>query len=315
MLDTAKDTPPKLAILGDCNPDLVLFGDVVPTFGQVEKLVDRAEFTIGGSGSIAAVGASKLGLEVALFSVVGDDAFGRFMLESLDASGIDVRGCVTHPRDGTGITVVLTQGEDRAILTFPGTIASGGLEHFDIAALLRCAHIHLSSFFLQRGLAGKLPDLFETAHDRGVTVSVDPNWDPLEDWDGGLLDVLELCDFFLPNAEEVTRISGVNDVTEAARRIASLGPVVIVKMGPQGARIVDGDTVIDVASPGAFEVVDTVGAGDSFDAGFLAGHLRSAALEDSVRLACACGSLSVRERGGTGGQPALDEAMSLARIG
>src|SRR5271166_2885375 len=121
-----------LLVLGDCNPDLILEGDQVePAYGQVERLVENAELTIGGSGSIVACGASRLGLRTALVAVVGDDVFGRFMMESLRQRGVDVSGMVVDTSARTGVTVILDRGVDRAILTFPGTIAALTVEAVD----------------------------------------------------------------------------------------------------------------------------------------------------------------------------------------
>jgi len=113
-----------LLVLGDTNPDLVLHGgDVVPAFGQAEHLVDDAILTIGGSGAILACGAARLGLRVAIAAVVGDDLFGRFVRDGLAEHGVDVSGIRVDPKTPTGVTVVLSGPDDRAILTMPGTIA------------------------------------------------------------------------------------------------------------------------------------------------------------------------------------------------
>ena len=143
-----------ILVLGDANPDLVLSGgDVVPAFGQAERLVDEARLVIGGSGAIFACGAAKLGLRVAFAGVVGDDMFGRFMCDQLQAHGIDTSAVAVLPERSTGVTVVLSGRDDRAMLTFAGTI--GDLRRSVIGAdvLSRTRHIHVSSYFLQRALA------------------------------------------------------------------------------------------------------------------------------------------------------------------
>jgi sugar/nucleoside kinase (ribokinase family) len=161
---------------------------------------------------------------------------------------------------------------------------------------------------MQRGLQEDLPSLFETAHAAGATTSIDPNWDPDERWDSGLLELLDRTDVFFPNETEARAITGIDDVEVAARALAEHGAVVAVKSGRYGGLAVDGKGVSRVRSI-ASEVVDTIGAGDSFDAGFLAGRLLGWPLERCLRLAVACGSLSTRAAGGTGAQPTLDEAV------
>jgi sugar/nucleoside kinase (ribokinase family) len=297
-----------LLVVGDCNPDLVLRGgDVEPAFGQVERLVDEAELTIGGSAAIAASGAARLGLETALASIVGDDPFGRFMLAALAERGVDVSGVVVRGGASTGVTVVLVRGSDRAMLTAPGTISELSAEHVDRRLLRAARHVHVSSYFLHDGLRPGLADLLREAREAGASTSVDPNWDPSEQWDGGLLDLLGEITILFVNAEEAMRLARTGDVEEAARAFSRRGTVVVVKLGAKGALAVAGDHVL--RSPAvAVEEVDAVGAGDSFDAGFLAGHLAGRRLEETLRLATACGALSMRAAGGTAAQPTLAEA-------
>jgi sugar/nucleoside kinase (ribokinase family) len=176
--------------------------------------------------------------------------------------------------------------------------------------LLRGArHVHVSSFFLQRRLRDELPAALGEAKSAGATVSIDPNWDPREEWDGGLLEALSSADLLFVNGEEVRRIAGEDEVEAAARKLAERGAKVVVKLGAEGALAVRDDEIVRASAP-QVEVADTVGAGDSFDAGFLAGFLSGRSDQESLALACACGALSTRAAGGTAAQPTLAEAMS-----
>jgi sugar/nucleoside kinase (ribokinase family) len=298
-----------LVVLGDCNPDLLVTGAVTPAFGQVERIVDDARLVIGGSAAITACGAARLGLRTALIGVVGDDFLGRFMREAVADVGVDVSAVAVDGDRPTGISVVLVRSEDRAILTALGTIPELSADGVDRAMLREARHVHVSSYFLQHALRAELPSLLSEAKAMGATASVDPNWDPREEWDGGLLEALRYVDVLFANAEEVRRIAGEEDLELAARTIAEHGPQVVVKLGADGALAVRGADVIRAAAL-RVDVADTVGAGDSFDAGFLAGFLSGRPLESSLALACACGSLSAREAGGTAAQPTLAEAMS-----
>jgi sugar/nucleoside kinase (ribokinase family) len=300
-----------LLVVGDCNPDLVLRGgDIEPAFGQVERIVEDAELTIGGSGAIAACGAARLGLRTALASVVGADPLGRFMLGALGERAVDTSGVVVRPEARTGVSVVLVRGSDRAILTALGTISELTAELVDRQLLRAARHVHVSSYFLQHGLRPGLAGLLREARSAGASTSVDPNWDPGEEWDSGLLDLLGETSVLFVNAEEVRRIAGVADLEEAARKLSRDGRVlVVVKLGAEGALAVDQGRLVRSAAV-AVEEVDAVGAGDSFDAGFLAGHLAGRTPEESLRLANACGGLSMRAAGGTGAQPTLAEATA-----
>ncbi len=300
-----------LVVLGDCNPDLILTGvEIEPKFGQAERLTEGAELTIGGSGSIVACGAARLGLRTALISVVGDDLFGRFMIDALAARGVETSGIKIDPGERTGITVILDRGHDRAILTFPGTIALLGPESIDRELLTSSRHVHVSSFFLQTALAPALPELLRDARRAGASTSIDPNWDPDEQWDGGLRALLPLTDVFLPNREEATKIAGEPDPGAAARSLARSGGLVAVKLGPDGAVAVDHDQELsEVRTLPDVHPVDAIGAGDSFDAGVLAGLLQGWSTRRALELGCACGALSTRARGGTEAQPTLREAL------
>jgi sugar/nucleoside kinase (ribokinase family) len=300
-----------LVVLGDCNPDLLLTGDVVPSFGQVEQIVDDATLTIGGSGAITAAGSARLGLRTALVSVVGDDSFGRLQLDALRARGVDVGGVRVDPTLPTGVTVVLSRGDDRAILTAPGTIGVLRGELVDLDLLRGARHVHATSYFLQPGLRADLPELLGVARAAGATVSLDTNWDPAGSWDDGLDRLLGMLDVFLPNAAEARLITGEPDVEVAASALAAQVGTVAVKLGASGGLARSGAATVRRAALAA-ELVDTTGAGDSFAAGFLAGRLLGHPLERALALAVACGSLSTRASGGVDAQPTLEEAESAA---
>jgi sugar/nucleoside kinase (ribokinase family) len=158
-------------------------------------------------------------------------------------------------------------------------------------------------------LRDDLPALFDAVHAAGGTTSIDPNWDPAEEWDGGLLDLLDRTDLFFPNSAEARAITGIDDVDVAAGALAGRGRTVAVKFGQGGGLAIRGDEVVRSEAIAA-DVVDTTGAGDSFDAGFVAGLSRGWSLDRCLALAVACGSLSTRAGGGTQAQPTLEEALA-----
>ena len=300
-----------LLVAGELNPDIVVSGgDVEPAFGQVERLVDRIALTVGSSSAITACAAARLGLRVAFVGVVGDDPFGRWMLEALAERGVHVGACRVDPSLPTGASVILARGDDRAILTSIGTMAALTDDDLPDELLSRASHLHVGSIFLQDRLRAGLTGVFWRARALGQTTSFDPNWDPTGMWDRGLGPILEATDVVLPNREEARRIGGVEDEVGAARALAARGPVVAMKLGAEGGLVVARDAAARVNAP-EVEVVDAIGAGDAFDAGFLAGWLDGRSPDDCLRLAVACGSLSVRAVGGTEGQPERHEAEKL----
>jgi sugar/nucleoside kinase (ribokinase family) len=296
-------------VLADVNPDLVVTGrGAVFEFGQVEQRADAARLVVGGSGTIFACAAARLGLRVAVAGVVGADVFGRFMLEELSRRGVNVDACRVADGSDTGVSVILSRGEDRGIVTAPGTIGDLRAEDVDRGLLRSARHVHVGAYYLQTGLQPGLPELLDDARAFGLTSSLDANWDPSGSWDGGLRDAVSRVDTFFPNAEEVRAITGQEDVERGALELSRLGPAVVVKLGGAGA-LVARDRALQRLPAGHADVVDTVGAGDTFDAGVVRGLLAGWPLERAVALGVAAGTLSTRASGGTAGQPTLGEAV------
>jgi sugar/nucleoside kinase (ribokinase family) len=318
------DTPERdtdLYVIGDVNPDiLVIDADVVPEFGQVEKYVGTIKMTVGGSSAITACGVARLGLRVAHGGVVGDDMLGRAILEALRDRGVDASTISIDDAIPTGATVHLGTGENRAMLTATGTINRLRAEDVPREILPHIRHLHAGSTAIQPKLRPGLPALFREARAAGVTCSFDTNWDPDRRWEG-IDPMLAATDLFFPNEREAALISGVMDPLEAARtlvaradaagRDADAGPLtVVVKMGADGALAVRGDQALRLPAD-EVKVVDSTGAGDGFNAGFLYGFLDGRSLSESLALAVACGTLSTRAIGGVDGQATLEEAEGL----
>ncbi|HEY7666716.1 MAG TPA: sugar kinase [Actinomycetota bacterium] len=302
-----------IVVLGDANPDLILRGgDVVPAFGQAERLVDEATLTVGGSGGIFACAAARLGLSVAFVGVVGDDRFGRYMCEELEANGVNTDGVVTDQDRPTGVTVVLSTPTDRAMLTALGTVGDLRADRVDPAILAQARHVHVSSYYLQRSLAPDLPRIFAEVRAAGATTSVDPNWDPSGRWDDALLRLLASVDVFLPNEMEALSLAHISELDRAIARLREAGAgVVVVKRDGDGAVAADGSGIVRIEGH-VVPVVDGTGAGDAFDAGFLASWLAGEPLERSLAVGNACGAAAVGAPGGTAALSTMDEALELA---
>ena len=292
-----------LLVLGEINPDLILRGDVVPEFGQVEKTVGDAALVTGSSAVITACGASRLGLRTGFMGLCGDDVFGRFMHDQMIGAGIDVRPVRMESDVQTGFTIHLTRDDgDRALLTFPGAMAAFGKAHVDTSWFRRARHLHIASFFLQESLRPALPELARAARECGMTVSLDTNWDPAGQWNGDLHQTLAQTDIFMPNANEAMAITGADNLDTALMSLSQTIPVVAVKCGNEGGRL-HSPTLQLYCAPPKVKPLDTTGAGDTFNAGFLAGYLRKGDLDTALRAAVIAGSLSTEALGGTAGQP------------
>lgn len=295
---------PRVLVAGDANLDLVLRGDVVPRFGQAEQLLDGVDLVLGSSAGICAAGLARLGVDTAIVARIGADLFGARTGDLLDAAGVDTSrlGVVDQP---TGLSVILSAPHDRGILTLTGALA--GLTADEVlAAADGVDHVHVAAYFLVPALARDLPAVLAELRSRGVTTSLDTNWDPAESW-AGVADCLPHLDLLLPNASEVLALARAMgeqpaDAADAAALLARRGPTVVVKDGAAGGFAATPDGAI-VRAPGLVsDVVDTTGAGDSFDGGFLLAWLEGRPLPEAVRWAAVAGSLSTRGVGGTGGQ-------------
>lgn len=292
-----------MLVAGDANLDLVLRGDVVPRFGQAEQLLDGADLVLGSSAGICAAGLARLGVDTALVGRVGADVFGDRTRELLAQAGVET-AAVRVVDEPTGVSVILSAPHDRSILTLTGALAGVTADEV-LAAADGVTHVHFASYFLVPELARELPALLVELRARGITTSLDTNWDPAEKW-VGVADCLPLVDLFLPNAAEAGALAAAlgeraPDAETAARALAAHGPTVVVKDGAAGGFVVSGGELR--REPGvALDVVDTTGAGDSFDAGFLAAWTANLGFEVALRWAVAAGSLSTRGAGGTAGQ-------------
>jgi len=304
-----------LVVVGDCNPDvLVLGGDVTPSFGQQEKLVESISIVVGGSAAITAVAAARLGLSVELVAAVGADPAGHFMLRELSREGVGTAAIAVRGDVPTGMTVALSRGTDRAILTALGAVASLTTRDVPTALLARARHVHICSYFLlEHSLGPGLAAMLAAARAAGATTSLDTNWDPAGKWgDGHLPATLAQTDVLLPNETEALRIAGEPTLQAAAGALAAQGPRLVVKLGERGVLCVAGPVWHRAELP-PVTPVDATGAGDCFNAGLIGGLLRGLALPEAAALGCAVGALSTRAAGGTASCPDLASALALAR--
>src|ERR1700730_17653645 len=258
-----------VTVAGELNLDLILSGVPEELPRERELLADRMMLTLGGSSSIVAHNLAALGNRVGFQSRIGDDQLGQIALERLQQSGVDVARMrrVTGAAK-TGLTVILQRQAWRNIVTYPGTIAELCWEDLDLEYLANSRHFHLCSYYLQRALRPRVGELFQRLKSAGLTISLDTNDDPDDEWQGGLHDILRYVDIFLPNEREARKAAGTEDLEVAIRHLAELVPTVVVKLGRDGAMAQRAGARF--FSPAQMvDAVDPVGAGDSFDAGFL----------------------------------------------
>jgi sugar/nucleoside kinase (ribokinase family) len=288
-----------VTIAGELNLDLILYGLPEQLAPERELLAHRMMLTLGSSSAIVAHNLAALGSRVGFQSRIGNDPLAQIALERLAEGGVDTSLVRTVAgQTTTGLTVILHHERWRNILTYSGTIAELSWDDLDLDYLANSRHFHFSSYYLQRVLRPRVGELFQHLKAKGLTISLDTNDDPDDCWEGGLREVLQFVDVFLPNEREACKIAGKEDLEAAIHDLAQLVPVVIVKLGRQGALAQRGAERF--TSPAKrVEAVDSVGAGDSFDAGFLHQYLRGAELHTCLESGNLAGALSTTRPGGT----------------
>jgi sugar/nucleoside kinase (ribokinase family) len=302
----------RILVIGELNVDMIVSGlDTFPSLGQ-EILASVLHMVMGSSSAICAAGLARLGVRVDFLGKVGLDYYGDFIADELRRLGVGTRHLIRDDVVRTGMTIALTYPEDRALITYLGCISHLRAAEINPSVFKGYDHLHVGSYFLQKGLQAGLPGLFEQARRARLTVSLDTGWDPEERWgDGELLDLLNQVDIFLPNASEAQAVAHVDNAEEALRELGRRAGLAVVKRGPEGAMTLgDGEIIY---SPG-FQVnsVDTTGAGDSFNAGFLFAYVvQQQPLKEALRFANACGALSTTGYGGTAAQPTVRQALEL----
>ena len=280
----------ELLAVGEVNLDLILSGlPRVPEFGT-ETLASAMNLRVGGATANLAIFARRLGLRTAFVTRLGKDHFGDLLLQQLSRYDLPLEFVQPNEQLATGLTVSLSGEQDRAFVTYLGTIDSVRATDIPHDLLADCHHLHVSSFFLQSKLGKGLADLFTRARAAGLTISLDPGCDPSQDWNGTLSDVLPLVDVFLPNEVEVKQITQSAQAERGARQLAQEVKLVVVKLGPHGCLAVSGDELVH--APGySVTVADTTCCGDAFNAGFLQAWLHDLPLSECLAQGNAAGAL------------------------
>jgi sugar/nucleoside kinase (ribokinase family) len=287
-----------VTIAGELNLDLILYGLPEQLQPERELLADGMMLTLGSSSAIVAHNLAALGSRVGFQSRIGDDPLGQIALERLQQGGVDVsRVRRVSGATTTGMTVILHHEVWRNILTYAGTIAELDWDDLDLDYLADSRHFHFSSYYLQRALRPRVAQLFQYLKSKGLTISLDTNDDPDDRWEG-LRDVLRYVDVFLPNEREACKATGTDELEAAVKTLSELVPLVVIKLGRKGVLAQrGGERVVCVSRE--VEAVDTVGAGDSFDAGFLHEYVRGADLQTCLAGGNLAGALSTTRPGGT----------------
>lgn len=303
-----------IAAIGELNVDIILNGiESEPEIGK-EKFARDMTVTLGSSTAIFAANAAALGSRVCFVGMVGRDSFGSLVRSSLEAKGVDTRFLIEGDTP-TGATICMNYGEDRANLTYPGAMDVMGFDDIDPAVFELAGHIHLSSLFLQPRLLQDIDRVLDAAAARGVTVSLDTQWDPAETWQLDYRRVLPKVTLFLPNEKELQALTGKSSLEAAIAEVTPLlGRAMLVKCGSRGSLLVRRDgSRTELPAFLNREVVDAIGAGDSCNAGFISAFVKGLPLEACQETGNLTGAVNTTAAGGTGAFTSLEHVRNLCR--
>ncbi len=303
-----------LLVVGELNVDLIL--DDIRSFPRIgtEILADKMTLSLGSSSAIFASNISVLGTKTAFAGMMGDDSFGQLVLSSLQLKNIGTEFINIAKDQKTGATIALNYGEDRAMVTFPGAMQKYSIKDIPLNAFQSARHLHLSSLFLQENIKKDVITLFQEAKQAGMTTSLDIQWDPENLWDVDFEKLLPLVDVFLPNKNELFAITTMTDVERSLKYLTGMSKIVAVKLGSKGSALFENGNITYHKAYTNKKVKDAIGAGDSFNAGFLNTLFKGLDAKSCMKMGNLMGAINTTERGGTGAFASLAMVKQKAKL-
>lgn len=273
--------------------DMIFTGlDALPQLGR-ETFAKGLAITAGGGVFITAAHLVHAGRQAMPVARLGLDPLSREVERELEASGCDLRFLERGVEAGPQVTVAAVVGSERAFLSR----RAGGAAPATLEVALdwpQARHLHIAEY----ATLAEIPGLVARAKARGLTVSLDPSWDETLIFDPALPEKCAGVDLFLPNAEEAAAMTGSRDPAEALGVLAQHFPLVALKAGGAGAWLAVAGEILH-APARSVPVIDTTGAGDAFNAGFIDAWLKGAAPRACLEAGIASGSLAVQSPGAT----------------
>lgn len=299
-------------VVGELNVDIILNKiESFPEMGK-EKLAGEMTVALGSSSAIFASNLSSLGAKVGFVGKIGDDNFGKLITGELSKKGVGVDSIIKDKKTNTGATIVMNYGEDRAMITYQGAMNNLTITDVPLNILEEARHLHFSSYYLQPGIKENVKDLFQSAKIAGLSTSFDMQWDPDEKWDFSYKEVLPCVDVFLPNEQELLFLTKENSLAAAVKKITPFANHIVVKMGSKGSLLVSKGEEYFMESFVNNNVVDAIGAGDSFNAGFIFKYINGENLTQCQIFGNLMGAVNTTAAGGTAAFSNYKEILKTA---
>ncbi len=300
-----------LLVAGELNADII-FNRInkMPQIGEEQK-AEELNVIMGSSTAIFASNSSTLGLSVCFTGKVGSDSFGELVISTLESTGVNTSHIIKDPDVQTGATAILGIGDDRMMVTYPGAMEEFSGSDIPDSLFSRCRHFHTSSIFFQPALKNDLVSVLKRAKEHGMTTSMDTQWDPEETWDLDLNQLLPHLDFFMPNEKEFLYLADVNNLDEAFDKYSNTGCCLVIKNGAEGVTLKKGDQILKEHALQITEFADAIGAGDSFNAGFIRAFLHSKPLDECLKQGVRTATASLLAPGGTAGIESFDQVLEV----
>lgn len=309
-------------------PELVTLGETMVLLTPVPSgcLEDASLFlrSLGGAESNVAIGAARLGISAGWISRLGKDPFGAFLLKKIRGEGVDTSRVMFDEKFATAVMFkeVKTHGNSNVFYYRKGSafsqIQPGDLDESYIA---ESAILHISGITpaLSESAKATLQKAIDIAKNNGTKISFDPNlrlklWS-IEEARDMLFDLASRSDYFLPGAEELRLLFDTSKREEWIERIRRMGiPHTVVKLGEEGCMLIERDLVKHIPGFAVQKVVDTIGAGDGFAAGFLSSVIKGMSVEEAATIANAVGARCVTFQGDIEGLPTQEELEQFLGI-
>ena len=267
----------------------------------------------GGGAANTPSALARMGVAVTAFSKVGNDPNGSFILNELKLAGVDTTGVCVSDKDSTPFTFVGVHADgDRTFIHTPGANVTFNLADIELDRVLDCKYLLYQDVWVLPGFDGKpAATLLEEARRRGVTTFLDeafgygPKRETFEP-------MLPFCDYVMPSFDDMQAIYPNSSASDLADRLLGLGAgAVVIKMGPKGCFVAHAGTRIQVPAYPA-NVVDTTGAGDCWDAGFITSLSRGKDPVTAAKIGCGCAAFGIEAVGGAKGVPHYDTVCQRA---